>query len=570
MIRNYLLNAASLVPALIFAAVLTVTTTAQRGNQTATLVITNGKVLNVDGTFSEAIAIAGTQILRVGSTRDISALQSPATRVIDAQGRAVVPGFIDSHVHFMIGGESLEQVNLRGARTQEEARERLKAFVASHKDAAWIRGANGYGRLTGADLDEIIPDRPAVIVSGDVHSLLANKHALAAARVTRTTPDPPNGKIVRDEKTGEATGLMLEAAQGLVTRAVPAPTREERRRTLKAAMDEAHRSGVTSIVNIGGPDDIALFDEARRMGNLSVRVYSALWVAPGGGDSAFPVSVNATDADLDHFEEIRRQYKNDDLLKVGAIKIMLDGVIESRTAAMLEPYLDVNSKGTPTLPPERLRQIVTRMDRSGWQIITHALGDGAIRLALDTYEAAERANPAPPQGRRHRIEHLEATAASDIPRFASLGVIASLQPAHARGMLNPNPTGGRITSIGPERHASGWPWKSIADSGGRIIFGSDWPVASLNPVGSFYVPITRAPRPGVADQRLSMTAVVDAYTKTGAWAEFEERKKGTLEAGKLADVVILSKDVFAEPPTTADAVAVDTTVFNGQVVFTRN
>jgi predicted amidohydrolase YtcJ len=562
-------RSASVVPLLIGAALLTVTATAQRGRQAPTLVITNGKVLNADGTFSEAIAMAATQILRVGSTRDISALQSPATRVIDARGRAVVPGFIDSHVHFMIGGESLEQVNLRGTRTQEEARERLKAFVASHKEAAWIRGANGYGRLTGADLDEIIPDRPAFIVSGDVHSLLANKRALAAAGVTRTTADPPNGKIVRDEKTGEATGLMLEAAQGLVTRAVPAPTQEERRRTLKAAMDEAHRSGVTSIVNIGGPDDIALFDEARRTGNLSVRIYSALWVAPGGGDSAFPVSVNATDADLDHFEEIQRQYRNDDLLKVGAIKIMLDGVIESRTAAMLEPYLDVNSKGTPTLPPERLRQIVTRMDRSGWQIITHALGDGAIRLALDTYEAAERANPAPPQGRRHRIEHLEATSASDIPRFASLGVIASLQPAHARGMLNPNPTGGRITSIGAARHASGWPWKSIADAGGRIIFGSDWPVASLNPVGSFYVPITRAPRPGVADQRLSMTAVIDAYTKTGAWAEFEEAKKGALEAGKLADVVILSKDVFADPPTSADAVAVDTTVFNGQVVFSR-
>jgi len=557
------------VPFVVCALLLTVQPSAQPGNQPPTLVVINGKVLNADGSFSEAVAIAGNQIMRVGTTSAISALQGPVTRVVDARGRAVVPGFIDSHVHFMIGGESLEQVNLRGTRTQEEARERLKAFATSHKDAAWIRGANGYGRLTGADLDEIISDRPAFIVSGDVHSLLANKRALAAAGVTRTTPDPPNGKIVRDEKTGEATGLMLEAAQGLVTRAVPAPTREERRRTLKAAVDEAHRSGVTSIVNIGGPDDIALFDEARRAGNLSVRIYSALWVAPGGGDSAFPASVNATDADLDRFEEIRRQYKNDDLLKVGAIKIMLDGVIESRTAAMLEPYLDVNSKGAPTFTPERLRQIMTRMDRSGWQIITHALGDGAIRLALDTYEAAARANPAPPRGRRHRIEHLEATSAQDIPRFASLGVIASLQPAHSRGMLNPSPTGGRIMSIGPERHASGWPWKSIADAGGRIIFGSDWPVASLNPVGSFYVPITRGPRPGVTDQRLSMTAVVDAYTKTGAWAEFEESKKGTLEAGKLADVVMLSKDVFADPPTTADAVAVDMTIFNGQVVFTR-
>src|SRR5262249_43920711 len=188
MIRN-----SRVIPLLIGAGLLAVTATAQRGGQTATLVVTNGKVLNADGTFSEAVAIAGTQILRVGSTGDISALQSPATRVIDAHGRAVVPGFIDSHVHFMIGGESLEQVNLRGTGTPGEAREGLKAFVASHKDAAWIRGANGYGRLTGTDLDEIISDRPAFIVSGDVHSLLANKRALAAAGVTRTTPDPPNG-----------------------------------------------------------------------------------------------------------------------------------------------------------------------------------------------------------------------------------------------------------------------------------------------------------------------------------------------------------------------------------------
>jgi predicted amidohydrolase YtcJ len=555
--------------AAILAAGLVVIRTDAQPTASANVVITNGKVLNADGTFSQALAIAGNRIVRVGSATEVQALQGPGTTVIDARGRAVVPGFIDSHVHFMIGGESLEQVNLRGARTREEARERLRSFVAAHPNAAWIQGAHGYGRLTGADLDEIVPDRPAFIVAGDVHSLLANQRALAAAGVTKDTPDPPNGTIVRDPQTGVATGLMLEAAQGLITRAVPPPTRDARRRTLAAAMDEAHRAGVTSIVNIGGPDDIALFDEARKDRRLSVRIYSALWVAPGGGDAAFPISVNATDADLDRFEAIRKQYKNDDLLKVGAIKIMLDGVIESRTAAMLEPYLDVASKGATTLSAERLRQIVTRMDRNGWQIFTHALGDAAIRVALDAYEAAARANPAPARGRRHRIEHLEATAASDLSRFASLGVVASLQPSHSRGMLNPNPTGGRVLSIGPERHASGWPWKSIADHGGRIIFGSDWPVASLNPVGTFYVPLTRGPRPGVADQRLTMTQVIDAYTRTGAWAEFEENRKGTLEAGKLADVVILSKDVFAEPPATADAVAVDVTIFNGRVVYER-
>lgn len=533
-----------------------------------TLVVTNGKVLLPNGSSAEAVAVAGERILRVGTNAEVLALKGAGTAAVDARGHSVIPGFIDSHVHFMIGGESLDQVNLRGTRTREEARERLREFVAAHPGTGWVRGANGYGRLTGADLDDIIPNRPAYIVAGDVHSLLANSQARRAAGITRQTPDPANGRIVRDER-GEATGLMLESAQGLITKAVPAATHADRVKTLKAAIAEAQRSGVTSIVNIGGFDDIALFDEARRNQQLGVRIYSSIWVAPGGGDSVFPASVNATDADLESFESIRQRYRNDALLKVGAIKIMLDGVIESRTAAMLEPYLDVASSGTPTLTPERLKQIVTRMDARGWQIFTHALGDGAIRLALDAYEQAARVNPAPARGRRHRIEHLEATSAADLPRFASLGVIASLQPAHSRSTLNPNPTGGRITSIGPERHASGWPFKSIADAGGPIVFGSDWPVASLNPTPTLYVPLVRGPQIGVPDQHLSVRAVIDAYTKSGAWGEFEENDKGTLEAGKLADIVILSKDIFAEPPSGPDSVAVETTIFNGKVVYTR-
>jgi predicted amidohydrolase YtcJ len=481
-----------------------------------------------------------------------------------------VPGFIDSHVHLMLGGESLGQLNLRGARSPEEATERLRRFVSAHPGTSWIRGANGYGRLTRADLDAILPDRPAFIVSGDVHSLLANSKALAAAKVTKTTPNPLNGIIDHDDKTGEPTGVLRESAQGLVTTAVPHPTHDDRLRSLHAAIDEAHRSGVTSIVNIGGPDDIALFDEARRRGDLTLRIYSALWVAPGGGDSGFPSSLKVSDADLDRFERIRRRYPDTPVLKTGAVKIMLDGVIESRTAAMLAPYEDTPSSGTPNFTAARLNQIVTTMDRRGWQIITHALGDRAVRMALDAYERANADNPAPVRGRRHRIEHIEASSASDIPRFATLGVIASLQPGHARGMLNPNPTGGRIVSIGAERHASGWPWKSILDAGGRVIFGSDWPVASLDPTSTFYVPITRAALPGASDQRMSMNAVVDAYTKTAAWAEFDERQKGTIEPGKLADIVILSKDVFADPPATADAVKVDVTVFDGRVVYSRS
>ena len=529
----------------------------------ATLIVINGHVVTPAGVSAEAVAVDGNRIVAVGTTADVERWRGPATETIDAHERSVVPGFIDSHVHLMLGGESLEQVNLRGARTPDEARERLRTFVAAHPGASWIRGANGYGRLTRADLDAIVPGRPAYIVSGDVHSLLANSAALAAAKIAKGTPDPANGIIDRDPTTQEPTGVLRESAQGLVTAVVPQPTRAERLRTLQAAIEEAHRAGVTSVVNIGGPDDIAVFDEAQRGHNLALRIYSALWVAPGGGDSGFPASVNATDADLDAFDRIRTRYPATPLLKTGAIKIMLDGVIESRTAAMLARYLDTPTAGTPNFTPERLNHIVTMMDRRGWQIITHALGDRAVRMALDAYARANADNPRPARGRRHRIEHIEASDAADIPRFAALGVIASLQPAHARGMLNPNPTGGRILSIGPARHASGWPWKSIADAGGRVIFGSDWPVASLDPTASFYVPLTRTA------QRMTMREVLDAYTGTAAYAAFDEDRVGAIEPGKLADLVILSSDVLASPPTTADDVHVDATIFDGRIVFKR-
>ncbi|MGH9144369.1 MAG: amidohydrolase, partial [Vicinamibacterales bacterium] len=529
--------------------------------------VVNGRVYTGRGGLQEAIALSGNRIVRVGSTRDVEALRGADTTVLDAHGHAVVPGFIDSHVHLMLGGESLEQVNLRGVRSADEAREAVRAFASGHRSAAWIRGSNGYGRLTRADLDTAVPDRPAFIVSGDVHSLLANSRALALAGITRRTSNPANGVIDHDAASGEPTGILRESAQGLVTNAVPRPTYDERRRTLHAAIEAAHRGGVTSVINIGGPDDIALFDEARRANDLTLRIYSALWAAPGGGDSGFPSSLAVTDDDLERFEAIRTRYPDTPLLKVGAVKIMLDGVIESRTAAMLAPYLDTASSGTPNFTAERLNQIVARMDRRGWQIITHALGDRAVRMALDAYERARAENPPPTRGRRHRIEHIEAIDAADIPRFARLGVVASIQPAHGRGMLNPTPTGGRIASIGAERHASGWPWKRIGDAGGRVIFGSDWPVASIDPTSSFYIPITRVGRPGAADERLSIDAVLDAYTGTGAWAEFEDSEKGTLVRGKLADLAILSSDIFADPPVRPDAVHVDVTVFDGRVVY---
>lgn len=534
------------------------------------LIVYNGKVYPGDGRgrFAEAVAVRGNTIFRVGSNREIKRLRRPQTVVVDAHGGAVLPGFNDSHVHFASGSLALTEINLLDAFDAGQVAEAVRGYAEAHKEAAWVTGRGWYytafpgGLPTRQLLDEVVPDRPAYLIAYDGHSGWANSAALQLAGITRTTANPKNGIVVKDA-TGEPTGVLKESAMGLMRAVLPTHDRAQRLEAIRAGIREAHRLGVTSAQNANGtPEEIALWDELRRENALKLRVYHALSAGPGFNEGQ-----------ADRFEETRRAYPDDPLLKAGAVKLMADGVIEAHTAAMLEPYANKATSGMATFTSAELNRIVTLLDRRGWQIWIHAIGDRGIRMALDAFEAAGRANPAPARGRRHRIEHIESIDPADLPRFGALGVIASMQPFHA----NPDPSMGTVwtENIGPERASRAWLWHSIANAGGRVAFGSDWPVVTLDPRMGLQVAVNRLSPKGepeggwLPDERLPLTAAIDAYTSGAAYASFDEQRKGTLTKGMLADIVVLSTDIFDAPPERVLDAQVAVTIFDGKVVYDR-
>ena len=354
----------------------------------------------------------------------------------------------------------------------------------------------------------------------------------------------------------------------LVNAVVPRPTRAEQQRALKNALDAAIKYGVTSLTDAAGsPEDIDVYDELRRSGDLPARVYYSLLITPGFSQN-----------DADRFDAVWRSHPDTPFLKTGIVKMFMDGVIETNTAFMLAPYAnDPSTRGKPNYSAEEFNRIVRMMDRRGWQIMVHGLGDGAVRMVLDGFEHAASVNPMPARGRRHRVEHIETIDPADIPRFGKLGVIASMHPGGGFTPANPPRVAGTLgfmtgawgRNIGPERAARGGMWKSIGDGGGRVVFGSDWPVASLDAMSRITSIVNRPPRPGGSDQRLPMKTAIDDYTSGSAFASFDENDKGTLQPGMLADIVVLATDVFAHPPTTRDDIAVKVTILDGKPVFTR-
>ncbi len=534
------------------------------------LIIVNGKVYPPGGrgVFAEAVAVQQGRILATGRSDEIRRLAGPRATVVDARGGSVLPGFNDSHLHFISGGLGLEQADLLDAETLADIETRVRRYAAAHPDQPWVVGGGWHyttfpgGLPTRQQLDALVADRPVLLDSYDGHTGWANSKALALAGITRATPDPAGGVIVRDPATGEPTGALKETAQRLMSKVVPEPTRGDRRHALEAAIAEAHRFGVTSVQNAGiSPDDLALYEELRGSGRLTVRVYSAL-----------SVGAPFTEADADRLEPIRAKYADDPVLKVGGAKLFVDGVIESHTAVMLEPYANAPGRGTPRLSADELNGIVALLDRRGWQVWMHAIGDGAVRMALDACERAAALNPAPARGRRHRIEHIETVAPADIPRFGRLGVIASQQPFHGNPVTNDVWT----AAIGAERASRGWALRSIMDAGGRLTFGSDWPVVTMDPRFGIHMAVTRSSPDGkppggwLPEQRLTLQAALDAYTAGPAYASFEEHRKGAIAPGMFADLVILSRDIFALPPDRLLDAEVDVTIFDGKVVYRRS
>lgn len=537
------------------------------------LIVINGRVYSAgNDELAEAVAVRGNKVIRVGSNREIQRLSRAQTIVIDAKGGAVVPGFNDAHAHLTGGGLSLDQIRLDEARSLDEIKDTIRVWSAAHSEREWITGRGwshqpfGGAMPTRQVLDSLVPDRPAYLISYDGHTGWANTRALKAAGVSRTTRSPAGGIIVKDPRTGEPTGALKETAMTLVDQVTPQPSDEDRLAAIRAAIDEAHSLGITSVHDTWGTTaDLELFDRLRKRNLLSLRVYLALGVNAAA----------LTEEKLDALEQVRMRFPDDPVLKTGAIKLVADGVIESHTAAMLAPYSNRPSiKGETRFTPEQLTKVVGMLDGRGWQVITHAVGDAAVRMTLDAYEAAAKANAAPAHGRRHRIEHVQTIDPMDVPRFGRLGVIASMQPAHA----TPAATPGSVWSanLGDDRASRGWLWASIAKTGGPIAFGSDWPVMTMDPKVGLHMAVTRTTADGLPKggwlpaQRLPIRQAIQAYTRDGAWASFDEQRKGTLARDMLADIVVLSEDIFTGLPARLLDTEVVVTIADGKVVYRRD
>ena len=524
-----------------------------------TLAVVNARVWTGDSTrpWAEALAVRGERIAMVGSSAAVRKVTGNA-RVIDARGNMVVPGFVDAHVHFVDGGFRLSSVQLRDAKTPAEFIARIKAFAATIPAGAWITGGDWDHEHWGGELprrewiDSVTPNNPVWVSRLDGHMALANSATLAAAKVTRASRDVAGGTIVRNA-SGEPTGVLKDNAMDVVNAVAPNPPPELEDRALDAAMAYVAAQGVTSIHNMGSWNDVAVFERARKADRLRTRIYAAV-----------PLST---------WEQLRdtvaARGRGDAWFRIGALKGFVDGSLGSHTAAMLEPFTDAPSDtGLFVNTPDDLYRWVSGADKAGLHVIVHAIGDRAIRQQLDIYERVEKENG--PRDRRFRIEHAQHIAPADIPRFAALGVVASMQPYHA---IDDGRWAEKV--IGAERAKTTYAFRSLRDAGATLAFGSDWFVAPPTPLEGIYAAVTRRtlddrnPNGWVPEQKISVEDALRAYTHGGAYASFDEKEKGILSAGALADFAIIDRDLTRIAPEQIRDAHVALTAVGGRVVYER-
>jgi predicted amidohydrolase YtcJ len=519
------------------------------------------------GPWAEAVAVRGDRVVYVGSAAGAAAMKGPRTEVVDLQGRLVLPGFNDAHIHLMEGALSLDRVDLIEDDSLPAVQARIRDFAARVAKSPWVAGRGWlYGSFPGGlptkeQLDAVVSDRPAYMDCYDGHTGWANSKALALAGITRETKDPADGQIVRDPKTGEPTGALKEGAKALVEARIPVPAREARYALLLRALGLLNAQGITSVQDAGFglrdlETDVPLLERARAEGRLTVRVRASVRMSPGEVEGMVAAAG-------------RMRARHDDAwLRFDAIKAFVDGVVEAKTAAMLEPYPD-GGTGLPNWTPEALTAAVVAADRAGFQVWLHAIGDRGVRMALDAHEGALRANGR--TDRRGRIEHIETISPADYPRFKELGVIASMQPLHANPDQNLETVW--VRNAGPDRAGRGFSWGNLERAGARLVFGSDWPVVTSDVRRGLYCAVTRKTREGkppggwLPDQAVSLESAVRHYTSDAAYASFEEGVKGTLAPGSLADLVVLSEDLFKEPAEAILRAKVVLTVAGGRVVY---
>ena len=532
----------------------------------ASLVLLNGKIWTVNEAQprAEAVACLGSRIVAVGSNGEIRKWIGAGTEVIDVGGKLVLPGFNDAHVHFFSGGENLASVQLRDAKSEEEFRKRIAEFAAKQPSGRWISGGGWDhenwtpARLpTRQSIDAVTAGHPVFVNRLDGHMGLANSQALQLAGISRDTPDPPGGTIVRDA-AGEPTGVLKDAAMERMYRAIPAPSEDQVADAVRAAMLYAAQNGVTSVQDMSAAPEI-------------LRVYQALLAR---GELTVRISGHQPLASWQRLAAVGlRADFGGEKLHIGGLKGFADGSLGSTTALFFEPYLDApNTSGlanSEMIPESKMQTHILDADRAGLQVAVHAIGDKANHLVLGMYEEAERQNGA--RDRRFRIEHAQHLRMDDIPRFGKLHVIASMQPYHCID-------DGRWAEkrIGPERAKSTYAFRALLDSGAVLAFGSDWDVAPMQPLMGIYAAATRRtldgkhPNGWVPEQKITVAEAIRAYTMGSAYASFDETIKGSIEPGKLADMVVVSDDILSVPAVEIEKTRVQTTVFDGKVIYRRS
>lgn len=516
------------------------------------LIVYNAKLYAADslGSMAEAVAVRGNTILHVGSNREILRYRRPQTTVIDAKGAAVLPGFNDAHAHFMEGALASNEIDLRDATSLEEILQRTGEWADAHPDAPWIvaRGWS-YARLAAmpgrADLDGAVPDRPAVVWSEDGRTAWANSKALRAAHVTKSAAAPRSGIIVRDARTGEPSGILKDSAAALVTAAMPQTTAEERARALRLAIRSAHEHGITSVQDVdSSPEDLEAYDAARRSEELTVRIYAGATLSPASESTAART-----------LEGLTTEYADDAVLKTGLAHVALD---------------DRNHDAWTD--PDDVARLISTIEQRGWQAAIEARGEEAVRTALDAYAAVSAKDAGATRQRRRRIDGIEAIDPDDVPRLRNFAATLIAPPPREE----PRPSDMELN-----RSLLRTPAQSLVETGAHLAFGTDWPRQPLDPVAALsrVVRVERRPAEPDADEsnsvngeaeKLVVKSAINAWTSGAAWASFDEHRKGMLKPGMLADMVVLSRDVFKASGEQLASTEVVATIFDGRVVYRRD
>lgn len=525
--------------------------------QTADLAVTHANIYTVDPRHPHASAMAVRQGKIVAVSDNVSPFIGPSTKVIDAQGATVLPGLIDSHGHMRGLGESLETLDLRGIASEREIADRVRAAAKDLQPGQWILGRAWDQNLwtpkqfpTADSLSAAAPANPVALSRVDGHAIWANARAIAAADVTSATADPSGGKIMRDA-SGRPAGVFLDNAQGLIQKHIPADSPETIERRLRRAMEECARLGLTAVGDAGvTAGDIDVYHKLAGLGQMPIRIYAMI-----GGPGSYADTWLKRNPELGNY------------LTVRSIKLYADGALGSRGAALLEPYSDdPGNRGLIRTDRATIQAVAEKAVASGFQVNTHAIGDGANHMVLEAYAAALKGV----NDRRFRVEHAQVIAPADFVMFAKYSILASMQPTHATSDMP-----WAADRLGPERVKGAYAWQTLLHLGVHVPAGSDFPVESPNPLWGFHAAVTRQDKDGhpdggwFPDQRLTREEALRAFTIEGAYAAFSEKTRGSLEPGKLADFIMLSADIMTIPVSQIRAVHVTKTVVGGRIVFSE-